>query len=237
MKFSYLYTALIIAELFAIVFNLHTAEYFTKPALVISLLVYFLNSSKTPANNKILVALPKRYDQPTNRPADQPTNMLIALLFCLAGDIILLFDSGFVFGLAAFLIGHIFYILTFRKDNDGFNFTKNRLGLFILGSVLFGIIFLSVLIPRVDTALKIPIFIYACTILTMLVTVFNRFKKTISKISYNSVLIGALFFVISDTVLAINQFVQPFAYAHFIVMLTYGLAQYFIVEGFLKKEM
>ena len=71
----------------------------------------------------------------------------------------------------------------------------------------------------------------------MLVTVFNRFKKTISKISYNSVLIGALFFVISDTVLAINQFVQPFAYAHFIVMLTYGLAQYFIDEGFLKKEM
>ncbi len=229
MKFSYFYTALIIAELFAIVFNLHTAEYFTKPALVISLLVYLISRQQSAISFQF---------QNINRAKfkTQNSKLIFALLFCLAGDIILLFPTGFVFGLAAFLIGHIFYILTFRKDNDGFNFTKNRLGLFILGSVLFGIIFLLVLIPRVDTALKIPIFIYACTILTMLVTVFNRFKKTIPKISYNRVLIGALFFVISDTVLAINQFVQPFVYAHFIVMLTYGLAQYFIVEGFLKKE-
>ena len=42
---------------------------------------------------------------------------------------------------------------------------------------------------------------------------------------------GALLFVISDSVLAINKFYQPFEVAGVIIMLTYGLAQLFIVEG------
>ena len=42
---------------------------------------------------------------------------------------------------------------------------------------------------------------------------------------------GALLFVISDSVLAINKFYHPFEIAGIIIMLTYGLAQFFIAEG------
>ena len=42
---------------------------------------------------------------------------------------------------------------------------------------------------------------------------------------------GALLFVISDSVLAINKFYQSFELAGIVIMLTYGFAQLFIIEG------
>jgi uncharacterized membrane protein YhhN len=44
-------------------------------------------------------------------------------------------------------------------------------------------------------------------------------------------MIGALLFVISDSVLAVNKFYQAFEAAGIVIMLTYGLAQFLIVEG------
>ncbi len=44
-------------------------------------------------------------------------------------------------------------------------------------------------------------------------------------------MVGALLFVISDSTLAINKFYKPFEMAGVLIMLTYGLAQLFIVEG------
>ena len=48
-------------------------------------------------------------------------------------------------------------------------------------------------------------------------------------------LVGAAFFVLSDSLLAINKFYQPFAFAGVYIMLTYCAAQYFIVNGFIKQ--
>ena len=42
---------------------------------------------------------------------------------------------------------------------------------------------------------------------------------------------GALLFVISDSLLAINKFYQPFSIADNLIMLTYGFAQFYIVTG------
>lgn len=44
-------------------------------------------------------------------------------------------------------------------------------------------------------------------------------------------MLGALLFVISDSVPGINKFYSAFEAAGFIIMLTYGLAQLLIVEG------
>jgi uncharacterized membrane protein YhhN len=43
--------------------------------------------------------------------------------------------------------------------------------------------------------------------------------------------LGALLFVISDSLLAINKFYQDIPLAGVLIMLTYGLAQLFIMEG------
>ena len=45
---------------------------------------------------------------------------------------------------------------------------------------------------------------------------------------------GALLFVMSDSVLAINKFYQSFELSRMIIMLTYGLAQLFIIVGAVK---
>ena len=42
---------------------------------------------------------------------------------------------------------------------------------------------------------------------------------------------GAFLFVVSDSVLAINKFYQSFEAAGIIIMLTYALAQLFIIKG------
>lgn len=48
------------------------------------------------------------------------------------------------------------------------------------------------------------------------------------------VITGALLFVASDSLLAINKFYQPFNSAGLAIMATYGLAQLFIVIGLTK---
>ena len=45
---------------------------------------------------------------------------------------------------------------------------------------------------------------------------------------------GALLFVLSDSILAIHKFYMPFALAGTMIMLTYGCAQYLIVQGAVK---
>ena len=49
------------------------------------------------------------------------------------------------------------------------------------------------------------------------------------------VLMGAISFVVSDGILAINKFAQPLPMAGFLIMLTYGVGQFLIVTGYLKK--
>ena len=48
------------------------------------------------------------------------------------------------------------------------------------------------------------------------------------------VFFGALFFVISDSILALNKFYTPLKKSSFIIMFTYLVAQYLIVIGILK---
>jgi uncharacterized membrane protein YhhN len=53
-------------------------------------------------------------------------------------------------------------------------------------------------------------------------------------IPYQAVLVGALFFIASDSILAFNKFYEPIPYASFLIMITYLAAQFCIVWGILK---
>jgi uncharacterized membrane protein YhhN len=50
----------------------------------------------------------------------------------------------------------------------------------------------------------------------------------------NYILIGAIVFVSSDSILAFNKFYAPITHASFFIMVTYCMAQYLIVKGILK---
>lgn len=69
----------------------------------------------------------------------------------------------------------------------------------------------------------------------MVLTAFLR-QKEVSKISFILVFLGAILFVISDSILAVDKFYMSLKYSSISIMLTYALAQYFIVIGLLKQR-
>ncbi len=166
--------------------------------------------------------------------------LLSALLFSWIGDCILLFsDKGelyFIFGLVAFLVAHIFFIRLFfgRKSED--NHSNNQLfwcGYFVIIIYLVGMLVL--LLPTLGN-LKMPVGIYAMTISIMLVQALKGAYNWEGKAKY-LVLIGAAFFVTSDSILAINKFHTPIPLASFWIMLTYLVAQLYITSGILELNL
>jgi uncharacterized membrane protein YhhN len=172
-----------------------------------------------------------------SEPFDIKKWLLAALLFSWIGDCILLFaDKGelyFIFGLAAFLIAHILFIVLFTKQNSTIISFKKPL--FWVGFVcatvyLAGI--LSLLLPGLGN-LRFPVIAYALTITIMLKTALKGSFDWKGNSKY-IVLFGAIFFVASDSILAIDKFHSPIPLASFWIMLTYLIAQFSITDGILK---
>lgn len=163
--------------------------------------------------------------------------LLTAILFSWIGDIILLFSSKgeiyFIMGLVAFLISHVVYIFVFtnqKTTEKPLNKSILRIGIGLICSYLF--LMVLVLFPKLG-ALKLPVLVYAIVISSMLLV---AFKGSLSwkKPAGTTVLLGAILFVSSDSILAFNKFYQTIPFNSFLIMSTYIAAQYLIVNGILK---
>jgi uncharacterized membrane protein YhhN len=161
----------------------------------------------------------------------------VALTFSWMGDVILMFaDKGeiyFMLGLAAFLISHIAYIILFSKQLR-INSFRNK-AIFWVGItaiIVYLIVMLLLLSPTLGD-LKVPVFIYAIVLSTMLLFAFKGYLKW-SKPASTYILLGAVIFVSSDSILAFNKFYEPIPFGSFLIMATYIIAQYLIVVGILK---
>jgi uncharacterized membrane protein YhhN len=215
MRFTYLFITIVIADLVAVSMASKPLEYVFKPAIMLGLGIYFYQQTAGTTDTK------------------QRNRVLLGVFFSFLGDVFLMVSGGFIFGLAAFLIAHIFYISAFYLNNDGFITQKKDRWAAIAGILAYGVVFLSSVLPKVDSALVIPVAAYGLTILTMLLMALNRWKS-VSQETFQWVLLGAILFVISDSVLAINKFVQPVPMSGIAIMLTYAAGQFFIVNGVLK---
>ena len=94
--------------------------------------------------------------------------------------------------------------------------------------MLFGVLMLMLMWTGLGD-LKIPVTVYTSVIMIMGISAL--FRKADGA---NLVLIGAILFICSDSLLALNKFYHGFEAADFWVMLTYILAQYFIVSGMIS---
>jgi uncharacterized membrane protein YhhN len=163
--------------------------------------------------------------------------LLAALTFSWIGDIILLYadkaEIYFILGLIAFLISHLVYIVLFNKQLK-ITRRKNK-AIYWIGTtsiIVYLLVMLAVLFPKLGE-LKIPVFVYAMVISTMLLFAFKGYFIW-EEPANNYILFGALFFVSSDSILAFNKFYEPVMWGSFFIMATYLLAQYLIVIGILK---
>ena len=213
-KFTGIYAIIVIIELICGNFtDLAMIHYFTKPLIVLSLLIFFF------ARNQHLDNTIKKL-------------MILALVFSLIGDIALLFDVinpiYFIIGLASFLIAHVMYVSVFLKQRDK---KKKPFGFILL--MLGYAAFLFYMLKDGLGELLVPVVIYMTVILSMSTSAFLRQKHN-NITSYNWVFIGAILFMLSDSILAIDKFYQPLTLSSIWIMLTYALAQYCIVIGILK---
>ncbi|MEJ5996026.1 lysoplasmalogenase [Pedobacter sp. Du54] len=162
------------------------------------------------------------------------------LLFGLAGDVFLLFEdqneSFFIFGLVAFLLGHIAYMsafyLDYRVNKTVYQkYTKHAM----IGFGLFSVVFCALLWSYLGD-LRFPVIIYALAISLMGIMAVNRFGR-VNSLSFKLIFYGSLLFILSDSVLAINRFVYEFKVSGIIVMATYMAAQYLITMGNIERKM
>lgn len=167
--------------------------------------------------------------------------MVLALIFSWGGDVLLMYQPKhelyFIFGLASFLIAHLFYIFAYRQFRS--EDTSNALlGVqrfrYSFPVILAGTGLITVLYNHLGD-LKIPVVIYALVLVLMVLNALFRFGRT-GLASFSMVFFGATLFMISDSLIAINKFLMPVAYSGFWVMITYITAQYLIVEGLLKHK-
>jgi uncharacterized membrane protein YhhN len=163
--------------------------------------------------------------------------LLTALAFSWIGDIILLFSDKhevyFISGLIAFLISHVVYTLAFSKQLKVRN-RKNK-AIFWIGVtviIIYLLTMLTILLPYIEN-LKVPVFIYAMVISTMLLFAYKGFFYWQEPANWY-ILLGAILFVCSDSILAFDKFNAKIMHGSFFIMVTYLLAQYLIVKGILS---
>ena len=165
--------------------------------------------------------------------------ILAGLFFSLLGDTVLLFaplnELFFIAGLVMFLVAHVFYILAFRLTDTALPHSYSSMQLFI-STIPFILISTGVFLFLKDSlgALMIPVIAYISVITLMGITAALRYKKVSDK-SFNLILAGAILFMASDTLIAVNKFYSPLPQAGVLIMGTYILAQYLIVKGRLDQ--
>jgi uncharacterized membrane protein YhhN len=163
----------------------------------------------------------------------------MAVSFSFLGDTLLLFgdlaEIYFILGLVSFLLAHVFYVVAYRQHKlADATYALNRIQrvLFTIPIVLMGIGLLIILFPLLGP-LKIPVILYTTVILLMVVHALFRYGRT-SPLSFWLVFVGAILFMISDSILAINKFHSEVPYAGLLVMIPYMIAQFMIIKGLIR---
>ncbi|HYL78733.1 MAG TPA: lysoplasmalogenase [Bryobacteraceae bacterium] len=143
-----------------------------------------------------------------------------ALAVSTLGDVLLDLDPQglFVYGLGSFLIAHIAYVVLFVQRPFSVKPVKIAAA---IGVLLYSIAISAWLFPSLGD-LKIPVAVYMCAITTMAIT------AILASFPTPWVAIGAILFVASDSLLAINKFKTPIPYRDILVWSTYYAAQFTI---------
>ena len=180
----------------------------TKPLLVPSLVIYYLSKNPHPDRG-----------------------ILIALFFSFLGDVFLIKDTTlfFLFGLGCFLLTQILYTLKM-----GERILRIRKHLFLSGIpfALYGATLLYFLFPHLGK-LTPAVMVYAFAISCFGILSLTYWIQNSQKGKF--ILGGAFLFILSDSMLALNQFYFESNFFGFWVMATYLGAQGMITFYF-KNE-
>ncbi len=195
-------------------------HWISKPMLLISLGGYYLTSTSKSSFS---------------------VSVLVAIIFSFSGDVFLMLQDQnglfFIVGLVSFLIAHIFYLMAYRQHvlpDEGMGLNNVQKIRFSFPIMLLGTGLITVLYPGLGE-LRLPVVVYACVLVAMVLVAMYRYGRTTTK-SFWMVFGGACFFMVSDSLLAINKFYSPIETSGVWIMGTYILAQFMIVQGLIDHK-
>jgi len=218
--FSFIFAVVFIIQLYAEAVADIQLRNFSKPLIVITLLIWLYSG--------------------TNLTGRFHKRIFTGLIFALAGDVFLMMQSDqsnfFIYGLVAFLLCHLFYISAFILDHKSNPNEKNPFFLWVTGALIIFCAGLFFYLQPFLGGLQFAVLMYAIIITVMAIMAVNRYGK-VNIFSYQLILYGALFFLLSDSALAVNKFAQPIPQSGILIMASYMIAQYLIVYGTVQRKL
>jgi len=215
--FSIFYILIVILDLYVkLNFVAIPYRYYTKPLIVLSLLVfYYLNKKKNETKSKFYI--------------------IIGALFCfLIGDILLIEPKSslyFGLGMMFFIIAKLFLAKKFTHHRD---FKMGRLLLFLSGCFIYILVITYFIYYNLNN-LFVPVLIYFFASIMVLQFAFLR-KSDVDALSYKLVFSGMILALVSDTITGFKMFYMPdFPYEKILIMLFYSISQYLIFVGLVKE--
>lgn len=200
-----------VLDIIGIIFKIESLLYIFKPFIMLSLL--FLYSKSVFETNKWYTT---------------------ALIFSFFGDVFLMYPGQLPFkiGLISFLIAHILFIKIVIHRIEKVSFISILTAVIPFGTVLLALIFT---IKDSIGELLLPVVFYGITISAFGTVSLIDYLNSKSKKSL-FMLLGAIVFMLSDSLLAINKFYFPIEIFEPIVMVTYIVAQYLIYRSMILEN-
>jgi len=150
----------------------------------------------------------------------------LALLFSAAGDVLLAIERPhfFTYGLIAFLVAHVIYITLFARHLMSLPDIAIVRWIGALAVVAFAASMGTWLKPSLG-GMTVPVFAYITVITTMgVLAILAGFPTWL-------VIAGALLFMTSDSILAVNKFKMAVPAAGYLIWATYYAGQTLILLG------
>ena len=223
---EYLFLLVAAIEIGAEIIGNETLKFIAKPLLMITLIAYYAQGVNGRWSNK-------------------HRQMVVAFVFSWFGDVTLMFvyvnPNFFLAGLVSFLITHILYTLSFANvTNKGAVALLPKKFWVLTPLLIYMGILLSLLLPAIYSnpetkPVLIPVIVYTTAISVMVAFSINRIWR-VSDLSFMLVFAGAMLFMFSDSMIAINRFLTPFTGANICIMVTYIAGQYLIAKGILAEQ-
>ncbi len=159
----------------------------------------------------------------------------LGILLSLLGDVLLMIslDRFFLYGLVAFLVAHVFYIIGFNSPIPAISAWSVILAILIGwgGARVIRRILTSV-VTSGNIRMRLPIIVYSVVISLMLLSAMIK----LNDLSWNAgaallVALGAFLFYISDVILAWHKFVAPIQHGRIYNIAAYHLGQIILIAG------
>jgi uncharacterized membrane protein YhhN len=163
--------------------------------------------------------------------------ILAGIVCSFLGDVLLMLPQDlFVPGLVAFLFGHACFIAAFLGDS--------RFGArprWLLASLAYGTVNLYLLWDSIGAALRVPVIVYVAVLASMGGQALGRARMFAQRSdaqagSARQAAVGAMLFMLSDTLLAWNRFHAAIPLASLWVLSTYYLALWWIARSVQRDD-